>query len=59
MAKEVSGEQRVTLGGDKGYDQKKLVGGAAARKRDTARGAEREAAWWQRDRWTHGAARWL
>ena len=25
MAEEVSGEQRVTLGGDKGYDQKKLV----------------------------------
>src|SRR5258708_3736242 len=25
MAEEVSGERRVTLGGDKGYDQKKLV----------------------------------
>ena len=25
MAEEVSGDRRVTLGGDKGYDQKKLV----------------------------------
>ncbi len=55
------GERRAARDAGRGQRlrPKEIGGGAAARKRDPARGAERETTWWQRHRWTYGAARGL